>query len=189
MISCRRALLQSLLSLLRTGAGDGGFGLKDNDTGLTSAGGNPPGTSGNWFYGLYSGGSFSTAGTSLIEQPSVYVALSARVRGVPADRIGALLLESEGGLDDRVATLTAFLANNQHVWMYMAKTLMSETPNDGLFLPAMSFQDGGPREVGADWWLAANVSPGLQTAPAVPGLVQTLTISGFRRERYLETAT
>jgi hypothetical protein len=142
---------------------------------------------GTWFYGLAGAGGKWGARTSLLEQPRAAVTVTGRVK-VGSDKIGLALLEAEDGLDDRMGALVALLARQQYVWANAANALLGPQTN-GFVHPAFDFDEGEPREVAADWFLAGPATPGLKSIPGPAGLTSTLQISGFLRERYIESAT
>lgn len=186
MISPRRALLESLLALMRDRPPTG-FGLPDTDCGIVSQG-RPPVGAGDYFWGIHGNGGSASFRTSYIRDLSIKVTLSVRVKSVQADLIGSAVIESEDGLDDVLESFFAFLASNQFEWMNRANGLIG-VGRQGFHLPAFDAQDGPVTEVGPDWWRASAPTPGPRTQPGPAGLTVPLTVSGFRREQYIESAT
>lgn len=187
MISGRRALLESLLILLRA-AEPQGMGKQDSECDIAS-GGRPPVASGDWFYGLHGSTPQSTARTSFIEYPVVKITISARAH-VPADLLGSALIEAVDGMSDRLDEMRAFIARQQHEWMNIAWALLQKSAGgqvDRPVTPAFDMREEDAREVGPDWWRAPP-PPRTETTPAPAGVITTLTVSGFKFEQYHESA-
>jgi hypothetical protein len=186
-MSAKRALLLSLLELMRKPVAKGGLGLVPANCDVTSMG-RPPAAAGPWFYGLCGSGSKSSITTSYMHEPRVEIVISARIAGVSDDRIGIGLIEAENGLDDRLGELQAWIARNQHVWMNAASAMLG-TGVQPFHLPVFNMQESQPQEVGVEHWIAAPTSAGLRTQPGKSGVKASLSLSGFVREQYIETAT